>query len=155
MGTGTGRGLRVFGHPAHAFLVHAPLGLLMLPLPLDGAGWYVPDPFWHRAAFWALAGGLLAAVPAALAGFVDLLAIPRGDAAGTIALRHLMVMAGAWTLFAAGLVARGGAAWPADAGRAAAYVAAVAVGMVLLTVGGWLGGELVFRHGLGRRDGVA
>jgi len=146
--------LRLFGHPAHAFLVHAPLGLLMLPLPLDGAGWMLGDPFWHRAAFWALAGGLVAMVPAALAGFLDFVAIARDHPAEATAMRHLVVMSTAVTLFATGLVARGGIGWPNSDGRAWAYAGCIAIGMLLLMIGGWLGGELVFRHGLGRREGT-
>lgn len=152
MNGANGRGFRLFGHPAHAFLVHAPLGLLMLPLPLDGAGWMLADPFWHRAAFWALAGGFVIAGPAALAGLVDLVAIPKDHPAETTALRHLIVMTTACTLFACALIARGASGWPASPGRAGAYAGCMTVGMLLLTVGGWLGGELVFRHGLGRRE---
>ncbi|MDE2293699.1 MAG: DUF2231 domain-containing protein, partial [Elusimicrobia bacterium] len=60
--------------------------------------------------------------------------------------RHAVVMAAASGLEALGLLLRAGPGAPAHPLPAAA-VALFAAGALM--VGGWLGGELVYRHGVG------
>src|SRR5215210_5177325 len=55
---------RWLGHPLHAVLTDAPIGILFLSLVFDVL--HLPD-----AAAWALGIGILAMVAAALAGFAD------------------------------------------------------------------------------------
>jgi uncharacterized membrane protein len=141
------RGLRLFGHLIHARSGNFSLALLSLILPCDIIGFWRCDPFWHRAATWALAGGLLAAVPTALTGLADFAVLPPAHPAEPDAERHLVLMLAVVALFGASLAVRCwglrglAALWASDA--------LAAVGQGVLLFGAWLGGELVFRHGYG------
>lgn len=148
-------GLRVLGHPAHALLVHLPLGLWVASaawdaLALAGVGPGAGELF-SQVAFWSIAGGLLAAAPAAATGFLDLIALGKGrERAGDLATYHLVAMLSAAAAYGGSLVARGGSA-PAAGGRLGWALALAGAGLALLAVGGWLGAELVYGHGVGAR----
>src|SRR6185503_19419519 len=100
------KGLRLFGHPAHAMLSDVPITLLSTSLLWDAAGWWRHEAFWWTAAFWSIAVGLLAGGTAAVAGFIDYVAIPEGDPALTTGLRHMMAMGVAMGIYIADLVVR-------------------------------------------------
>ena len=55
---------RLLGHPLHATLVHLPLGALVSVLVWDLAALLGAGPVFWTLAFWSLALGLAAAVPA-------------------------------------------------------------------------------------------
>lgn len=136
------RPLRVLGHPVHPVTVHVPFGLLACASALDLAALAGVE----RAAepgLWALIGGLAAGGVAATAGLLDFAAIPRTHPGGRLALAHLALMGGALTAYGGALVARG--SWPGTASGL--------LGLGLLLAGGWTGGEMVFGHGVGVREG--
>jgi uncharacterized membrane protein len=142
------KGLRVLGHPLHALLSDFPLVLLLLWAALDVAAIALGSPTLWGLARWALVAGLVAGGVAGSAGFIDYLGVAetRPRAVRT-ASAHLAVMLTVLTLALVALVFRP-AVLPAGAGRwlELAAAAAVATG---LGVGGWLGGHLVFHHGVG------
>jgi uncharacterized membrane protein len=143
------RGLRVFGHPVHAVLSDVPVGLLGTSLVWDAVGVWRGEPVWWAISFWCVALGLAAAAAAATAGFVDYAAIPQDDPAQATALRHLLFVLGALVPYATSLAVRGGP--PQPTGKAVAGVLLLeGLGLLLLSVGGWYGGHLVFHHGVGR-----
>jgi uncharacterized membrane protein len=143
-------GLRVLGHPAHAALAAFPMALLTVSVVADAAALVTGDPFWWRVSFWAIAAGLVAAVPTATAGMIDLMALPDAHPANKVGTTHMSLMVTALGFFLVDVVIRKGGAPPTGTSL---YVALGldAVGAVLLMVGGWYGGELVFGHGVGRR----
>lgn len=147
-------GLRVLGHPAHTLLVHFPLAFWSLVFPLEvlglSLGW---DTGW-RLAFWANLAGLATALPAMGSGLIDLVAPGHvaGAGAARTANRHLYVMLSAATCFVAEVLVRGGSA-PPVATAAFLNLGLSLAGLLLLVWGGWLGGELVFGHGVGVRNG--
>ncbi len=140
-----GRGLRALGHPLHAVLSHFPLALLTIAPALDLLALVRPGLVAPAVSFWALAAGLAVAVPTAGAGFVDYLALDDSSPAGRAAARHIAWVLGAAALFAVALWLRGGPALPASP----AALALECVAAIVLSVGGWWGGELVFRHDVG------
>lgn len=152
-----GAGLRFLGHPLHPALVHLPLGLCVASLLWDvagilarrgGLGWAGLSPeTWFDLGRVTLVVGLVTAVPAAITGFIDYVAIPADDPAESTAGWHLLATGSALTAFLAGLLLRLGAA--ADDGDAL-VVGMSALGASLLGLGGWLGGHLVYEHGVGR-----
>lgn len=90
--------------------------------------------------------GLVVTVPTALTGLVDWLSITRGTPLWRTATAHLLSMVTATVFFLlAAIVGHGGyeegavEAWP--------FVLTL-VGFGLLTLGGWLGGTVVFVHGM-------
>ena len=142
---------RIAGHPLHPALVHLPIGLWLAAVLWDLVGWWRPaDPLWWQMSYWCLALGLAAALPAMATGLLEFLALQSDDRAINTATAHMMAMFGATAIFGASWVVR------AIAGAAAApgvwAVSLAFVGAGLLAVGGWLGGTLVYRHGIGRED---
>jgi uncharacterized membrane protein len=99
--------------------------------------------------FWSLVLGLAAFVPAAIAGFVDYLAIPGDTPAERTATWHLAAVSSAAAAYLGSVLVRGG---PGPPGSAAAAVALAAAGLLLLAAGGWLGAELIYRHRVAIRD---
>jgi uncharacterized membrane protein len=77
---------------------------------------------------------------------IEYFALRPGEPAMATATAHMMAMFAATALFGACWVVRtvaGGVRWAAALGFG---------GAALLLVGGWLGGSLVYRHGVGRAD---
>ena len=130
-------------------LVHLPIGAWIAAAVWDAAALWTGQPLWWQMAYWSLILGLSAFVPAAGAGFVDYLSIPSDTEPERTASYHLTAVAGAAVAYLASVLVRGGSGPPATPGLA---VGLDAIGLVFLIVGGWLGGELVYRHHLGVED---
>jgi uncharacterized membrane protein len=96
-------------------------------------------------AWWlALVGGLIATVPTALAGLLDWLGITRGTPLFRTATLHLVSIVTATVFFLIAAIAGHGdyvdravGAWP---------LVLTLIGFGFLTLGGWLGGAVVFTH---------
>lgn len=133
------------GHPLHPMLIPLPIGVLVGALATDLTFWATGDPFWARASWWLLWGGGVTGVVAALVGLVDFFFIERvrSHRAGRL---HLM----ANTLVL--LLTAGNIAWRLDDLETAVLpwgLVMTAVTGLLLAAGGWYGGELAYRHGVG------
>jgi len=135
------------GHPAHPPLTDATIGMFVLAggLGVIGAiGWIASAA---GAAMWlALIGGLIVAAPTAVTGFADWLRIDWGTPMWRTATLHLTAMVTAVALFAV-------AAWLQHAGYRDGSVTTgglvlTLLGVGALTTGGWLGGAIVFVHGM-------
>jgi uncharacterized membrane protein len=144
------KGLRLFGHPLHMMLLHFPIALWSVSLLADLVWLWRGETLWAEMAFWSVAAGLALAMPTAIAGFVDYLALASGGAE-RVALWHMIVMLGAAGMFTVSLIVQGAPAAVTQA-RMVTMTVVSAVGLVLMGFGAWLGGELVLRHGIGRVD---
>lgn len=133
------------GHPIHPMLVPLPIGLFIAALAADII--YVADGSygWAEAARWLLAGGLVGALLAALAGFADLAGNTRIRAIQDAWL-HMFANLAVVVIEAINLFLRLPDA--RVAGSFGIYLSAASV--LLLLFSGWKGGELVYRHGVGR-----
>jgi uncharacterized membrane protein len=87
---------------------------------------------------------------AAVFGLIDWLAIPSGTRARAVGLLHGLTNFLMVALFAISWLLRAGA--PDEPGAVAIVLSFVGVG--LASLGGFLGGELVFRLGVGVSDGA-
>jgi uncharacterized membrane protein len=94
--------------------------------------------------------GLTTAILAMILGLIELRSIGSRDEAMRIAISHMMAMATAWVCFMFALV------MPISTGagldRSTAQLASVATacfGFLLMGIGGWLGGRLVYEFGIG------
>jgi len=139
---------RIAGHPLHPALVHFPLALWMVAILWDLVGWRQADPLWWRMGYWCLALGLVASLPALITGLLDYFALRADEPGVNAATAHMMVMMSATAAFGASWIMRAQAG-AAVAPSAWAFALAL-VGAALVAVGGWLGGTLVYRHGIGR-----
>lgn len=140
--------LHLFGHPIHPMLIHFPLALWMLAVPVDllGRGTGVAAAVW--AVPWLLSAGCVLALPAMLTGLLDFAQLGETPAVIRTAYLHLGAMSLAWLLFASSLLVRWeGPGWQFAAGWVDLTLSLG--GLIALSLGAWLGGELVYRHGVG------
>ncbi|MEM7350369.1 MAG: DUF2231 domain-containing protein [Acidobacteriota bacterium] len=141
----SGRSLRVLGHPVHPMLTAFPVALWSASLLWDVVGLVRPETLWSQMAFWTLALGLIAFVPTATTGFVDFLRLTPGDQVESLASRHMMASFGAASFFTVSLVVR---RFEDPSSEFGLSLLLSAVGWIVLMAAGWLGGELVFGHGV-------
>jgi uncharacterized membrane protein len=143
--------VKVLGHAVHPILVSYPLGLLPVSLAFDAVRCASGAPTWGLISFWMLVAGVLGGLLAATFGIIDWLAIPAATRARRVANWHARVNVAAMLLFAASVFLRRD-----DPGSPGAIAIALSgAGVVLAAVGGWLGGELVERHGVAVHDGAS
>lgn len=129
-------------HPIHPMLVPLPIGLWIFSLVCEIASVVQTEAIWGALAWYTMAGGVVGALLAALPGFVDLVTLPPSSAK-RIGYWHLGINLTIVTLYVVNLLWRSHAG-PAPMGPLALSVVAI----LLLTVSGWLGGEMVYVHGV-------
>ena len=134
---------QIKGHPLHPILVPLPIGLWVFSLVCDLVYRFLSsEPVWETMAFYTMAGGLVGALAAALPGFIDFLSI-TDPAPRRIALTHMLINLSLVAVYSINLWLR------AATSDSDVPILLSAMGAILLGVSGWLGGELVFRHGIG------
>ena len=129
------------GHPIHVILIPIPLGLWAFALVADVAALITGAGEWRTVAYYCIGGGLVGALLAAVFGLVDLLGVkdPQPRRTGFI---HMALNLAAVAVFGLNFFLRmnepdhSGALW------------LTLVGVVVVAVSGWLGGELVHRYGV-------
>jgi len=137
------------GHPIHPMMVPLAVGIFAAAVIADIAFASTHDPFWARSATWLLLTALLAGCAAGLAGAADFMSVDRArnlPIAATHALGNSVFLV---------LVA-------IDYYRRSAHPDAVPSGGLSLTLlalfvmvgSGWLGGSMVYRHGIGVSPGI-
>lgn len=133
------------GHPIHPMLVPLPIGALVGVLATDVVFLATDDPFWADGSWWLLWAGLITGLVAAAAGLIEFLTIHRvrSHRAGQI---HLAANVAALVAVTVNLGLRAGD--PSGAIVPWGLSLTLVTG-ALLAVGGWVGGELTYRHGVG------
>ncbi len=132
---------RVGNHPIHPMLVSFPIGLWIFSLVTDIIYRVSGNPIWSTVTYYAMAGGIIGAILAALPGFVDIIAL-KSSRVKKIAIWHMLINVAALILFIVNLYLRTGAP---DA--LAPFILSI-VGVLFILVSGWLGGQMVYVHGL-------
>ncbi len=134
-------------HPAHPALVHFPIACWSLASCADGAALFVWPAQLQLLAAVLMAMGCVLGVLTAAAGFVELLKLPDGHPAERTANIHMMFALTSWCLYAGSLFLR-----TEQQHLIAPTVWALllsGLGLLMLLATGWLGGQLVYRHGVG------
>jgi uncharacterized membrane protein len=135
------------GHPSHPPLTDATIGTFTVGVVAAVLGWFgIEERGMAAAAFLAIVLGLIFVLPTVVTGFADYLQISRGTPLWRTATLHwlAMVFAASAFLVAAALLQDG---WSSgDVSGAGTIVAILAEG--LLALGGWIGGTIVFVHGM-------
>ena len=131
------------GHPLHPVIIPLPIGLWIFSLISDlifkfGYG----GPVWSDVAFYTLAGGIVGALIAALPGLIDLVSL-ENPKTKSIAIWHMIINLLAVALYCVNFWLRMHRA----PGNNLPIILSVA-GVVLITISGWLGGELVYVRGV-------
>ena len=132
------------GHAVHPMLIVFPLGLLATSVGLDLVSLVGGNPRWTVMAFYLIAVGVSIGVLAAIPGWLDWWAIPRGTRAKRIGLLHGAGNVVVLALFALSWLLR--RPNPAEPPTGAIVSGLVAFGIAGVTA--WLGGELVQRLGV-------
>ncbi len=143
---------KVLGHGAHPILIVFPLGLLGGSVIFDVMYLVTGTDMFAFVAYWMIAVGVASGVVAAVPGFVDWFAIPKGTRAKSVGLIHgigndvvLIIFALSWWLRYDNRPFH----VPSTAALALSFAG---FGLALFT--GWLGGELVERLGMAVHDGA-
>lgn len=135
------------GKPSHPPLTDASIGAYTVGVAMLvlGALGVEEEPMAHGALL-AIGGGLALAAPTALTGLLDWLDIPKATPTRTTATVHLLAMVTATVLFAVTFLAQLDGY---DEGRVEtlAVVAGLAA-QAVLTLGGYIGGSIVFVYGV-------
>ena len=142
---------KLLGHPIHPMLIVLPLGLFIGAVVFDAIYLWRGSTTLATVGFWNIVGGIVGGLLAAVFGLIDWLAIPAGTRAKRVGLLHagsnvLAIAAFAivcWLRYSAGQLE-----------TTPSLFAIEVVGLVLGALGGWLGGELVDRLGVGVDTGA-
>jgi len=135
------------GHPIHPPLTDATIGVYTLATIaglLDVTS--ISDQAAAHAWWLGLLAGLLLTVPTALTGLLDWLTITWWTPLWRTATWHMVAMLSATVFFALALVL-GHDSFTAGTLGASDLVLTL-IGFALLTLGGWLGGTIVYVHGM-------
>jgi uncharacterized membrane protein len=135
------------GHPLHPPLTDATIGAYTAATVMGFASIVGVAERGAAHGWWlALVVGLIFTVPTALAGLGDWLVIAPGTPLKRTAASHLVALVTATVFFLiASLIGHDG--YTHGAVDAAPYVLTL-IGFAAMTVGGWLGGAIVFVHGM-------
>lgn len=139
--------MRAMRHPLHPALVHFPVACWSLATFADFASLHWGEAAW-RPAGQLLVIGCALSVPALLAGFFELTRLTDDSPAWRTLYLHMGAMSSALLLYVVSLFARLDHTTLLAPGRIA--LACGVLGFLALTIGGWLGGKLVYGFGLGR-----
>ncbi len=138
------------GHPLHPILVTLPLGLLTASLFFDFKAKLKHQPSDAKIARALIGGGVLTGLLAGAVGLIDYRAIPGGTRAKSIGLTHALGNVLVLSLF--------GLSWkkrrPNETMPDTSAVVLSVLGASLAGLTGWLGGELVYRLGIGVDPGA-
>jgi len=137
--------INFLGHPVHPMLIVFPLGLLPTAVACDLIFLWRHNPHWSHISYWLIAAGVLSGLVAAVFGLADWWALDNGTRAKRIGVWHLVVNVTMVVLFAISWCLRRSAP---DAPTTLAIALGIA-GILFGGVGGWLGGELVYRMSVG------
>ncbi len=136
---------KTMGHPIHPILIPFPLGLLSTSVIFDVVYLLTGNGKWSEISFWMIAAGVIGGLAAAVFGLIDWLAIPSGTRAKAVGMWHGASNVVMVTLFIVSWLLR--ADDQGDPGTVAIILSFGAGG--LASLGGFLGGELVVRLGVG------
>ena len=142
--------VKLFGHPVHPMLIPFPVGLLSASVAFDVLYLITRNEAFGVVAFWTIAAGIVGGLAAAPFGLIDWAALPNRSRAKRVGGLHGAGNVAVLVLFGISLLLRLGA--PEQPAVLAFGVSVV--GVVLITVTGWLGGELVDRLRVGVDDGA-
>jgi uncharacterized membrane protein len=135
------------GHPTHPPLTDATIGMYTfatVAAVLSKLG--VAEHAFAKAWWLALIVGLITSALTAATGFFDWLQISRGTPLWRTATSHMIAMLSATIVFA--ITAGAGHSGYTEGEVTTGSFILTLIGFAALTIGGWLGGAIVYVHGM-------
>jgi uncharacterized membrane protein len=133
------------GHPSHPMFVHFPVAFYIATLGLDILSKLGDFPSAPRATVWLLIGAFAATAFAVTTGLVDRSTTVRGSRPRKMVNRHALLQVATAAVFVVNFVIR----WPDRhlTEATTAWIALDVLGCLILLVGQYLGGILVYQMG--------
>jgi uncharacterized membrane protein len=143
--TGVPSTVAIAGHPLHPLSIIFPIAFLAAALGSDFGYFLTRRPFWAEASLWLIGLGLAGGAIAAIIGMSDFLQIERVRKR-TAGWAHMILNVTLLVLTAVNLFLR----WDNPAGAILPWglILSTIVG-TLVSVSGWYGAELSYRHKIG------
>jgi uncharacterized membrane protein len=137
-----------YGHPVHPIAVTLPIGAWVCSLVFDVVSFFSTEPrIWSVGAMWLVLLGVLGAAGAAVFGVLDLRNLPHGTAAFNTGRLHAALNSTALVIFLIGFIWRFRTQDSWDASPVGPLVLSI-IGMVVVSVSGFLGGKLSYHYGV-------
>ena len=138
----------VGGHPVHPMIIPFPIGLWVFSLIADFIYLWRVNPVWRDyISFYTLLGGIIGAAVAAIPGLIDWLSL-KDPKVVKVANWHARLNVIALLIFAASFYLRTTSGAGLVSGSYTIPVALSVLGVILISISGYLGGEMVFKHGV-------
>lgn len=134
--------------PLHPILVHFTIGLVGASLVFDVLGRWAHSASLATAGWWTIALAVPLTVATVVTGLISRLRVPVAE--GT-ALRYLRIHTALGPIFFGGLLALGvwrASFWASDTPLSWWYLIALGLLVLLMTIQGYIGGELVYGFGV-------
>lgn len=143
--------MTLFGHPFHPSTTHFPIALYLLGVLLTLGYLWQGRVEYERFAYWSFILSWLGTIIASLTGLVDQSRLEIGDPRLDTVNNH--ITAGVALLILNGLLIYMRLRWSdvLTSPRRWTYLTLMALGLTALLTSAWLGGELVYRLGVGVR----
>lgn len=136
-------------------IIPFPIALWVFSLVADVIYLWRGNPMWRDyVAFYTLLGGIIGAAVAAVPGLIDWLSLTDKTVV-KIANWHARLNVIALLIFAGSFYLRTTSGSSLVSGSYTIPLALSVLGVILITISGWLGGEMVFKHGVAVENGPA
>ncbi|SFL34735.1 Uncharacterized membrane protein [Nitrosomonas aestuarii] len=133
-------------HPLHPILVHFPVAAWFFATIGDIASLFMGEQVsWVAGVFLVI--GTITAIFAMIAGLVELTKIDQQSIAMKTANQHMVLAMVSWSLYTVSLFLRLDGTTLTQPSNLAILLSVI--GLAVLCVAGWKGGQLVFEHGVG------
>jgi uncharacterized membrane protein len=127
-------------HPLHPIIIPLPIGLWIFSLAADIIYMAGGGDVWAYVALYSMAGGIIGAVFAVIPGFIDLFSM-NPSRVRSIGILHMSLNIAALLIFIIDALLRN------DITNVGIPVLILSIiGVVLIGISGWFGGELVYRY---------
>ena len=143
------------GHPVHPMLIPFPIALWVFSVVADVIYLWRGNLVWKDyIAFYALLAGIIGGAAAAVPGLIDWLSLTDKTVV-KLANWHARLNVIALLVFAGSFYLRTSSGSSLVSDSHTIPFALSVLGVILISISGWLGGEMVFKHGVAVETGTA